>query len=155
MLTKTSLGLSLVLLATTAAAADQADLIALRAEARQLEANMYNLFNQLNSDDDLDVSCSETKVTGSTIPAWTCEAAFMRDAASANVSARFDNPLSGAANTQQGFIPQSTRQVSFNQRGKIQELNDEMMTLARQNPPLASAMIAFNAKREQLEAATK
>lgn len=145
----------LCLLATTAPAQDAVDLSTLRAETRELEQYMYEVFNALNSTDDFDVACGEKKVTGSTIPQWSCEAAFMRDAASRSVAGRFDNPGAAMANTQGGFIPQSTRQVAFNERKKTQELNDEMLALARRNNALAAAMIAFNAKREQLEAAGK
>jgi hypothetical protein len=155
MLNKGSLITALCLVASTAAAQDAVDLTALRAETRQLEQHMYDVFNSLNSDDEFDVTCGEKKVTGSAIPAWTCEAAFMRNAAARGMSSRFDNPGAAMANTQGGFIPQSTRQVAFNERKKTQELNEEMMALARQHEELASAMIAFNAKREQLDAADK
>ncbi len=155
MFKKAPITLLALLMATQAVAQAPVDLIALRAETRQLEQHMYEVFNALNSTNDFDVACGEKKVTGSTIPEWTCEAAFMRDAASRAVAGRFDNPGAAMANTQGGFIPQSTRQVAFNERKKTQELNDEMMALARRNNELASAMIAFNAKREQLEAADK
>ena len=155
MLKKGTLISVLCLLATTAAAQDAVDVSALRAETQQLEQHMYELFNALNSNDEFDVACGEKKVTGSAIPVWQCEAAFMRNASARTVASRFDNPGAPMANTQGGFIPQSTRQIAFNERKKTQELNDEMMALARQNNALASAMIAFNEKRLQLEAADK
>jgi len=155
MLKKALITSSFLLLAATAPAAEQSDLLALRAETRQLEQQMYDLFNALNSDDQFDVACGEHKVTGSTIPEWRCEAAFMRNASARSTSSRFDNPLAAAANTQGGYVPQSSRQIGFNQRKKVEQLNQEMMTLARQNPPLAAAMIAYNDKRQQLEKAGK
>jgi hypothetical protein len=148
---KTTITALLLLLATGAVAQDETNSITLRAEAQQLERHMYELFNALNSDDDLDVTCGDTKVTGSTIPVWTCEAAFMRDGQANAMSARFDNPGAAMANTQGGFIPQSRRQTAFNARQKTRQLNDEMRALARQNAELAAAMIAFNDKRVQLE----
>jgi hypothetical protein len=155
MLKKGHLALLLSLLAVTAQAEDQVDPIALRAETQQLEQHMYDLYNALNSNDDFDVACAEQKVTGSTIPEWRCEAAFMRDAASRSVAGRFDNPGAAMANTQGGFVPTSSRQIAFNQRKKVQELNDDMMALARQNNELAQAMIAFNTKRQQLEESSR
>ncbi|MEY4641288.1 MAG: hypothetical protein RLZZ227_1282 [Pseudomonadota bacterium] len=147
----------LLLLLTTPAMAQPAetDVIALRAEAEQLEEKMYTLFNALNSTDDFDVACGHKAPTGSTIPVWQCDAAFMRDARVRDMSTQYDNPTGGAANTQNGFIPQSGQQLSFKNRKKTQALNDEMMALARQHPELASAMIALNAKRQQLETAGK
>lgn len=155
MLRKGPATLLLSLLAAAATAQDAVDVVALRAETRQLEQQMYELYNSLNRDDDFDVTCDEKKVTGSTIPEWTCEAAFMRNAATRSVASRFDNPLSGAANTQSGFIPQSQSEIAFSQRRKTRELNEEMLDLARKNQELASAMIALNEKRQQLEAADK
>jgi hypothetical protein len=140
---------------STSAAPEQTDIIALRAETQKLERDMYSIFNALNSSDDLDVSCLEKAPTGSTIPVWQCEAAFMKDVKARDVSSRFDNPVGGAANTQNGFIPQSGRQMSFNNRKKAEQLNDEMKALARQHPELASAMLALHAKRQQLEALEK
>jgi hypothetical protein len=131
------------------------DVIALRAEAEQIEDKMYKLFNDLNSTDDFDVACGHKAPTGSTIPVWQCDAAFMKDVKARDISTRFDNPSGGAANSQNGFIPQSGQQLAFKYRKKAQALNDEMMALARQNPELASAMIALNNKRQQIEAAMK
>jgi hypothetical protein len=148
----------LVALLTASAAAQSAspaqqniDIITLRAETQKLEQEMYTVFNQLNSTDDFDVTCLEKAPTGSTIPVWQCEAAFMKDARSKALSGRWDNPSSRSTNTQRGFIPQSGGQISFNNRKKTQALNDELMTLARQHPQLATAMLTLHAKRLQLE----
>ena len=130
---------------------EQIDIIALRAEVQQLEQGMYNLFNKFNSTDDLDVQCLEKAPTGSTIPVWQCEAAFMKDVQSRDTASRWDNPLAGAANTQNGFIPQSGKQLSFANRKKAQQLNEEMKALGAQHPELGSAMLALHAKRQQLE----
>lgn len=150
-----TLTLSLALIATQALAADNAasaDAISVRIEARQLEQQMYAVFNRLNSTDDFDVTCAEQKVTGSVIPEWSCDAAFMKNANARDASARFDNPSGGGQISPYEFIPQSKRQISFKNRKKAEELNAEMTSLARQNPELASAMIAYNNKLKQLEA---
>lgn len=162
MFTKAPIMLLLCLPAATAAAQpetgpasqEQISVIALRAETQQLEQHMYKVFNGLNSTDDFDVTCLEKAPTGSAIPVWQCEAAFMKDAGLNDVSGRV-NQLEGAANTQNGFIPQSGKQLAFKSRKKTQALNDEMMSLARQHPELASAMIALHNKRQQLEKAEK
>jgi hypothetical protein len=161
MLTGKPLTLLMLLLATNAMAQSEApspstpDVITLRAEMQQLEQNMYEVFNGLNSTNDFDVTCGDKAVTGSTIPVWQCDAAFMKDVRARDMSGRFDNPTGGAANTQNGFIPQSGKQMAFKYRKKAEQLNEEMMSLARQHPELASAMIAFNAKRQELEKAEK
>ncbi|MES2626691.1 MAG: hypothetical protein V4628_15500, partial [Pseudomonadota bacterium] len=121
--------LFLVLLLTSAVvqateapvAKEQTDVAALRAETRQLEQNMYNLFNKFNSNDDLDVACGDKAVTGSTIPVWQCDAAFMRDAGAQDVGRRFDNNYS--RDSAFGNAPQSTKQLSFSLREKTQQLN--------------------------------
>ena len=125
------------------------DVITLRAEAQQLEQDMYNLFNKRNSSDDLDVACGERAVTGSTIPVWQCDAAFMRDTASTDVGRRFNN--SPARENQFGYAPQSSKQLSSSFREKGQQLNDEMKALALKHPELGAAMLALHAKRQQLE----
>ena len=130
-------------------AQEQIGVTALRAETRQLEQNMYNVFNKLNSSDDLDVACGEKPVTGSTIPVWQCDAAFMRDAGSTDVGRRFDN--NPTRDNQFAYAPQSARQLSFNHRKKTRQLNDEMKALALAHPELGSAMLALHAKRQQLE----
>jgi hypothetical protein len=157
MFKKTSITLLLSLLAAnvlaqsegTASAQLQTDVTTVRAEARQLEKDMYDLFNKLNSSDDLDVACGERAVTGSTIPVWQCDAAFMRDAASTDVGRRFDSNPGG--NNQFGYAPQSSKQMSTSFRKKDQKLNDEMKALALEHPELGSAMLALQAKRQQLD----
>lgn len=162
MFKKTSTTLLLALVAIHAAASDDAaaqepDAISVRAEAQQLEQQMYTVFNELNSSDDFDVTCSEKKVTGSLIPEWSCDAAFMRNAEAQGSAGRFDNPSNGGTGTLSRYepVPQSKAQVSRKTRKKTEELNAEMMSLARQHPELASAMIAYNNKRLQLEALEK
>jgi hypothetical protein len=163
MFKKAPITLSLFLLVATTAAQSEAaqptqeqiDVIALRAEVQQLEGNMYTLFNKFNSSDDLDVECLEKAPTGSTIPVWQCEAVFMKDVQSRDASSRWDNPGAAAANTQNGYIPQSGRQLSFKNRKKAQQLNDEMKTLGVQHPELGAAMLALHAKRQQLESLEK
>lgn len=130
---------------------EEADLIALRAEARQLERAMYDVYNRLNSDDNFDVACDEYKVTGSIIPEWQCNAAFMREAALNASASRYDNPGSPLANTMGGFVPTSDETLLRRARRKIQQLNDEMRALARQHQELAASMIAYNEVRQQLE----
>lgn len=137
-------------IAWPAAADDNVDVSALRAETRQLEQQMYEIYNGLNSDDEFDVTCDEYKVTGSIIPDWQCNAAFMRNASSQATSGGFHNPMAAMTRTQDGFVPQSREQVAFKSRRKVQQLNDDMMALARQHQELAAAMIAFNDKREEL-----
>ncbi len=158
MLEKTRVTFLLVLLATNAAAqsesSEQLDVGALRAEAQRLERDMYEIFNRLNSNDGFDVACGDTAVTGSTIPVWTCEAAYMRNSQSRNVSAARDNRWNGR--TLGGTFtnaPSSNSQVAFRSRKKERELNDEMKALAHEHPELASAMIALNAAQQRLETA--
>jgi hypothetical protein len=131
----------------------KSDVIVLRAETQKLEQDMYTLFNALNSSDDFDVVCDEKAVTGSKIPVWQCDAAFMRDASATDVGRRFDN--NPTRQSQFANAPKTSKQISNSYQDKVQKLNDEMKTLAAKNPELGTAMLALHAKRQQLEQAEK
>ncbi len=164
MFTKAPIAALLFLLTATAAAQsgapEQTDVISLRAETERLEQNMYTLFNALNSNDDFDVACGHKAVTGSVIPAWQCEAAFMRNAATRDVGNRWDNQVGGGndaffGNSLSGNAPQTPEQLAFKYRRKTRQLNDEMKALALAHPELASAMLALNDAQQRLEASGK
>jgi hypothetical protein len=158
MFTKATTTLLLFLVATTASAQSEPDVISLRAETERLEQNMYTLFNELNSNDELDVACDRKGVTGSAIPVWQCEAAFMRNARTRDVGNRWDNQVGGGndsffGNSLSGNAPQTAEQLAFKYRRKTRQLNDEMKELALQHPELAAAMLALNDARQRLAAA--
>ncbi len=52
---------------------------ALRMEIESTETEVYNLFNELNSNDEFDVTCKEVRYTRSRISRRTCMAAYLRE----------------------------------------------------------------------------
>lgn len=111
-------------------------------EIRQVEVQMYEMFNDLNSTDDYDVICRNVIHTSTLIPEWECDAGFM-------TRERFRN-------TQEvlefGAMPKQEEEMYWENRHKVAALNAEMLALAKENPALANAMLELNAKREQLAA---
>jgi hypothetical protein len=116
-------------------------LITLQNEIRADEVQMYELFNDLNSNDDFDVTCRNITHTGTLIPTWECDAGFM-------TRERFQNVQDFL---QSGFIPKTDEQMYWENRHKVAALNAEMIALAKENPALARAMLDLHAKRQRME----
>jgi len=51
----------------------------LRLEIKSTEVEVYKMFNELNNNDEFDVTCEEIVYTGSRIPVQTCMAAYLRE----------------------------------------------------------------------------
>jgi hypothetical protein len=129
----------------------QRTLLSLRAETQHLEQHMFRLYNELNSSDDFDVACGDKTPTGSKLPVWQCEVAFMRDAEGVEFSRMWDNRTRGTRGVMAfGYVPRSHEQLAFLHREKLKQLNTEMKALALQHPELASALLDLQARREQL-----
>jgi hypothetical protein len=126
---------------------------ALRAEIRTLERDMFALFNQLNSNDEFDVTCEYHTPTGSKVPAWRCEPAFMRIAESAEFMQMKDNAQTASGGLRGlGYLPRRGDDIAFMQREKAEQMQTEMRALANEHPELASAIIALHNLRLQLAA---
>jgi hypothetical protein len=110
-------------------------------EIKDAEVMMYDIFNDLNSTDDFDVNCRNVTYTATLIPTWECDAGFMsRD--------RFQSTQDFL---QFGFIQKTDEELYWENRDKVESLNAEMLSLAKENPGLAEAMLDLNAKRQRLE----
>ncbi len=115
--------------------------IFLLGEIKNAEVMMYDIFNDLNSTDDFDVICRYITYTGTLIPTWECDAGFM-------TRERFR----GAQNYLQfGFIQKTDEELYWENRDRVEALNAEMLSLAKENPGLAEAMLDLNAKKQRLE----
>ncbi|HEY0961459.1 MAG TPA: hypothetical protein VGE69_03800 [Pseudomonadales bacterium] len=126
---------------------------ALRAEIRTLERNMFELFNELNSNDEFDVNCGYHTPTGSKIPLWKCDPAFMRVAESAEFMQMKDSRAPNAAGlTGIGYVPQDRDDLAYMLREKTAEMQSEMKALAFAHPELAQAVMALHERRQQLAA---
>lgn len=126
---------------------------ALRNEIRNVERDMFALFNRLNDDDDLDVTCGYSTPTRSKIPIWQCEPAFMRIAEGAEFMQMKDNMTPGNGGASKfGYLPRGRDDIAFMQREKQAQLQNQLRTLALGNPELASAVVALHKLRQQLAA---
>ena len=114
--------------------------LSLIVEIRQDEVRMYEMFNELNSTDDFDVTCRHVTHTATLIRTWECHAGFM-------TRERFQNAQDFL---QFGSVPRRDEEMYWENRDKVEALNAEMIALAKENPVLARAMLDLHAKRERL-----
>jgi hypothetical protein len=110
-------------------------------EIKNAEVLMYDIFNDLNSTDDFDVICRNVIPTGTLIPTWECDAGFI-------TRERFQNAQDLL---QFGFIQKTDEELYWENRDKVEALNAEMLSLAKENPGLAEAMLDLSAKMQRLE----
>jgi vacuolar-type H+-ATPase subunit F/Vma7 len=118
------------------------DLGALRAELTRAEDEVYDLYNELNDDDDYDIICKREALIGSQIKKRICKARLYRDA------------LSEATEDDDVGIVYFGPLVNEEKHRKI--LREKMRAVANQNPELIVALKKryaleqkFNLEREK------
>jgi hypothetical protein len=114
--------------------------IQLRNIERQ-EAAMFALFNEFNSTDDFDISCRHVTHTGTLIPTWECEPAYLTNARQDNVYDFF---------TRAGAVLKTEAELKFENRVKAEQLDAEFKKVAREHPELVQAMLELNASKQRL-----
>lgn len=102
------------------------DLGALRAELVRAENEVFNLYNELNDDDDYDIICKRVASIGSQIKKRVCQARIYRDA------------LSEATEDDEGGILYVGPLVDEQKHSKI--LREKMRDAANKNPQLIVAL---------------
>ncbi len=115
---------------------------ALRMEIESVETEVYDMFNELNSNDEFDVSCEDIVYVGSRIPRRTCMAAYLREEEAFQTQAYLQGlPIGaglGAPGT--GGLMDLT-----SARGEVQEkteaMEQEMLQLAIDVPEFAEALL--------------
>ena len=105
---------------------------ALRKEVIRAEELKFEVFNNLNSTDDFDITCEWRAPTGTRIKYWRCDVEYMRKAREEALDTMM--ALDGA-------IYISEHQLAVQNAHKTRALNREMKALAARNPELAVAMI--------------
>ena len=114
---------------------------ALRLAIESAETEVYNLFNELNSNDEFDVTCKEVVYTGSHISRRTCMAAYLREEEayhlqnylqSIQIGAGLDSPGSGMLLTRDA--------VKGEVHQKTVAMEQEMLRLAMEVPEFAAAL---------------
>jgi len=102
------------------------DLGALRTELMRAEDEVYDLYNEINEDDDYDIVCKRVALIGSQIKRRVCQARIYRDA------------LSEATEDDEGGILYVGSIVNEQKHGKI--LREKMRDAANKNPQLIVAL---------------
>jgi hypothetical protein len=110
----------------------------LRVEIERLEVAVYDRFNALNSDDDLDIHCFEQAPTGSNIPLRTCAPNFVIEAESAAASKMLSDGRGGAGNNS------SNAEHAMRMEEKSRQLTAEMQRIAREDELLLRDLVRLD-----------
>ena len=104
----------------------------LRMEVIHAEEIKFEVFNNLNSTDDFDITCEWHAPLGTNIKRWSCDVGYMK-------KARAD----GVRDWMQGHSPilPSDHKLLIKNANRARALNKEMRQLAAQHPELAIAII--------------
>lgn len=118
----------------------------LRAEIERLEQVVYQRWNALNSNDELDILCLDSEPTGSNITQTRCAPNFVIQAESRAA----ENSIDSARNNN------TTRNSEYLQtmQAKSQQLNEEMQRVARQDEQFLRDLVRLDELR-QLQANEK
>ena len=127
----------------------------LRLEIESAETEVYNLFNELNNNDEFDVTCEEVVYTGSHLPVRTCMAAYLRKEQAYHTQ-NYIQSLSGDSLG----APGSGTLLDFNSvKGEVLEktkaMEQEMIRLAVEVPEFAASLKKLSGLVGALEARTK
>jgi hypothetical protein len=112
----------------------------LRMEVIHAQELKFEVFNNLNSTDDFDITCGWHVPTGTKIKEWSCEVRFLQKVAADDARDYVDSIIGPAANgPRKPLATREQRAVELARRTR--ELNREMKALAMKHPELAIAII--------------
>jgi hypothetical protein len=144
-------------------------IIAIRNQLERAEDNLYGLFNELNDDDDFDITCYERK-RASYIPIRECEPRFLTRARQANAVTSMVGIREGTASAG-GFVGtagdfsatngsplfefglgqvQNEVELARSQAEKFEALQQEMLKLATENPAYQDALLQVGRLKDVL-----
>lgn len=115
--------------------------LVLRNEALLAEEKFLNSYNELNTDDRLDIVCVDAAPIGSRIVRRTCLPQYRWDERSNDSASFLRNAGAVAPTTQISVMPNDA------------ELLENLQALARENPELLNSLMEFQDKLEALKAA--
>ena len=119
---------------------------ALRMEIESTETEVYNLFNELNSNDEFDVTCKKVRYTRSRIPRRTCMAAYLRKEEAYHVRNYVQSIQIGGGLVPGGLgSPGSGMLLTLDAaKGEVHQktvaMEQEMLRLAMEVPEFAAAL---------------
>tara|TARA_B100000686_G_scaffold16775_1_gene15637 strand:- start:988 stop:1548 length:561 start_codon:yes stop_codon:yes gene_type:complete len=117
-------------------------IFSLRAQIETAETQVYNLFNELNSNDEFDVTCEKTVYIGSRIPRRVCMAAYLREE-EAYQTQNFVNSIGlgeGLGAPGSGMLL-NLDSAKDEVRQKSEAMEQEMLRLATEVPEFAEALL--------------
>ena len=140
----------------------------LRAEIEVARRRAYDIFNEINTNDEFDVRCRKESKPGSNVPAQTCRARFEYDI-SADAASEYMRSLAwncpvvgGVLDTQacmfSGYgqsAADSARAIEGQLPSKRDQMNAEILRLANENDEFAQAILDYYEASQQYEAARK
>ena len=114
-------------------------------EIERAETDVYNLFNELNSNDEFDVTCEEIVYTGSLIPQRTCMSAFLREEMAYQTQTFVQSiPLGDGLGAPGGGVLLDFETVQGAVRQKAEAMEQEMIRLAVENPDFAAMLVRLS-----------
>ena len=141
----------------------------LRAEIEAARQRAYDIFNEINTNDEFDVRCRKESRAGTNVPAQTCRARFEYDI-SADAAREYMRALSwncpvgpsGQLDTQACMFSEigqsaadSARAIENQLPGKRDQMNAEILRLANEDDRFAQAILDFYDASQQYDAARK
>jgi len=139
----------------------------LRAEVEDARQRAYELFNDLNNNDDFDVYCHKESRSGTNVPQVICRAQF-ENRISASAAKEYLSGLFSACNQEEGGVTQDcmfsnagagginrAQGVEGQLPGKREQMTDEIFRLARENDEFAKAILDWYEASRQYDEARK
>jgi hypothetical protein len=141
----------------------------LRAEVEAARQRAYDVFNEINSNDEFDVRCRKETRTGTNVPTQVCRARF-EDEISAAAAKAYTSTLfqlcqpdaTGFLDTQACMFGQPAGSAKSSAQGvenqsppKHEQMAEEISRLAREDDRLAQAIFDFYEASQEYEAARK
>ena len=139
----------------------------LRAEVEDARERAYELFNDLNGNDEFDVYCHNESRSGTNVPQVICRAQF-ENRISAAAAREYLSGLFSACNQDGAGVTQDcmlsnagatginrAQGVEGQLPGKREQMTDEIFRVARENDEFAQAIIDWYEASQQYEVARK
>lgn len=138
-------------------------LLSMKNQIRRIEEDMYRSFNALNKSDELDIFCDNKTQTTSHITQHSCEPVFLSNLKKENAQ----HTLSQLRNafTDDGLdieqlesglgLLESEKALKDQMRHKYEELNNEILRVAQENPEYMNALLQIAKLKVEYETARK
>ena len=134
-------------------------LFALRKEVETAREHVWQVFNDLNNDDDFDISCNDSSRTGTRLRKRTCRPEYANDA-TRRAGRDLARRLQGCQAGNDGCIEQAMQAGTADAQEQMAiiaymdgRLDDEFRRLVREHPELMMAVYEFLRKEDEYKEA--